>query len=254
MYRNLGWDQATCVKNLHITRRTLHNWESGKHDIPYTAYRLLRLLNRMELPGEAWAGWCFHGGTLYSPEGRAFVGTDSSWWALLVRRAVMFDQLYRQLHRHPGDVPAERDSRQAARSGGAAPWLVSVSTSFTNFQGEKHHSDSIMPPQWHQPSDSPPNSTPTPASAVSGLASVSTPSYASPSMPTCAIRLSWQQSPQPQQPPVWLGQVRQPQPLPPLPPAPPVPNSVARNAACLKPSSGVAPAESQYRQIAGGAR
>lgn len=94
MYRNLGWDQATCAKNLHISLRTLHNWESGKHDIPYTAYKLLRLLNRMELPGDSWTDWCFVGGVLYSPEGRPFVGTDGSWWSLLVRRAAMFDQLY----------------------------------------------------------------------------------------------------------------------------------------------------------------
>lgn len=52
MYRSLGLDRPGCAKLLHITERTLHNWESGKHDIPYAAYRLLRLLNRMELPGE----------------------------------------------------------------------------------------------------------------------------------------------------------------------------------------------------------
>jgi hypothetical protein len=116
MYRNLGWDQATCVKNLHITLRTLHNWESGKHDIPYTAYRLLRLLNRMELPGESWAGWCFHGGTLYSPEGRAFVGTDSSWWALLVRRAAMFDQLYQMAQRGAKAAEPRQDGGVSVRA------------------------------------------------------------------------------------------------------------------------------------------
>ncbi|WP_425549932.1 VC1465 family Xer recombination activation factor [Comamonas faecalis] len=93
MYRNLGWDQATCAKNLHITQRTLHNWETGRHDIPYTAYRLLRLLNRMELPGPSWAGWCFVAGVLYTPEGRPLLGTDGSWWSLLVRQAAMFREL-----------------------------------------------------------------------------------------------------------------------------------------------------------------
>lgn len=69
MYRNLGMDLAACAKFLHVTQRTLHNWESGKHDIPFAAYKLLRLMNRMELPGRSWAGWCFLGGTLVSPEG-----------------------------------------------------------------------------------------------------------------------------------------------------------------------------------------
>ena len=74
----------------------MHNWESGKHDIPFAAYKLLRLLNRMELPGDSWAGWCFQGGKLWSPEGRSFVGTDGSWWSLLVRRAACFDTMFKR--------------------------------------------------------------------------------------------------------------------------------------------------------------
>ncbi|GKS91582.1 hypothetical protein [Acidovorax sp. SUPP2539] len=66
MYRNLGLDLPGCAQLLHVTERTLHNWQSGKHDIPFAAYKLLRLLNRMELPGESWAGWCFHGGKLWN--------------------------------------------------------------------------------------------------------------------------------------------------------------------------------------------
>ncbi|WCM91128.1 phage protein [Acidovorax sp. NCPPB 2350] len=52
----------------------------------------------MELPGDSWAGWCFHGGKLWTPEGRSFVGTDDSWRSLLVRRAAMLDRLYRLRH------------------------------------------------------------------------------------------------------------------------------------------------------------
>lgn len=96
MYRNLGLDLPGCAKLLHVTERTLHNWESGKHDIPFAAYRLLRLLNHMELPGDSWAGWCFHGGKLWTPEGRSFVGTDGSWWSLLVRRAACFDTMFKR--------------------------------------------------------------------------------------------------------------------------------------------------------------
>lgn len=96
MYRNLGLDLPGCAKLLQVTERTLRNWESGKHDIPFAAYKLLRLLNRMELPGTSWAGWCFHGGKLWSPEGRSFEGTDSSWWSLLVRRAACFDTMFKR--------------------------------------------------------------------------------------------------------------------------------------------------------------
>eukprot|EP01038_Epipyxis_sp_PR26KG_P019506 gene19506-27637_t len=96
MYRNLGLDLPGCAKLLHVTERTLHNWESGKHDIPFASYKLLRLLNRMDLPGDSWAGWSFHGGKLWTPEGRSFVGTDGSWWSLLVRRAACFDAMFKR--------------------------------------------------------------------------------------------------------------------------------------------------------------
>ena len=38
MYRSLGMDLPQCAKFLHVTERTLHNWESGKHDIPYVSH------------------------------------------------------------------------------------------------------------------------------------------------------------------------------------------------------------------------
>ena len=78
MHRSLGLDLEGCAKLLHATERTLHNWQSGKHDIPYSACRLWRLLNRIELPGPSWDGWCFVGGVLYTPEGRPITGKDGS--------------------------------------------------------------------------------------------------------------------------------------------------------------------------------
>jgi hypothetical protein len=96
MYQSLGMDLAACAKYLHVTERTLHNWLSGKHDIPFAAYKLLRLLNRMDLPGQAWDGWCFSNGKLWSPEGRSFDPVDASWWGLLVRRAHAFEVLRRK--------------------------------------------------------------------------------------------------------------------------------------------------------------
>lgn len=94
MYLGLGMDRDATANFLQISSRTLHNWETGKHVIPFAAYKLLRLLNRMELPGPSWAGWSFHTGKLWTPEGHGFSGTDGSWWSLLVRRAAMFDKLY----------------------------------------------------------------------------------------------------------------------------------------------------------------
>ncbi|WP_169728596.1 VC1465 family Xer recombination activation factor [Comamonas composti] len=90
-------DLHACAQFLHVSTRTVHNWESGKHDIPYATYKLLRLLNRMELPGQSWQGWCFYGNKLISPEGRSFEGKDSNWWGLLVLRARMCSEFQEKL-------------------------------------------------------------------------------------------------------------------------------------------------------------
>ncbi|HRP19707.1 MAG TPA: VC1465 family Xer recombination activation factor [Alicycliphilus sp.] len=121
MYRNLGLDLPGCAKLLHVTERTLRNWESGKHDIPHATFKLLRLLNGMELPGDSWRGWSFHGGKLWSPEGRSFVGADGSWWSLLVRQARFFGKLQArnaQLENQLAAATAGQGS--AARDGAAA--------------------------------------------------------------------------------------------------------------------------------------
>ena len=135
LYRNLGLDLPGCAKLLHVTERTLHNWESGKHDIPFAAYKLLRLLNRMDLPGDSWTGWCFQGGKLWSPEGRSFVGTDGSWWSLLVRRAACFDTMFKrsgQFEQALIAMAAERrsmDGPDAARSAGPNLFIAHFTTS-----------------------------------------------------------------------------------------------------------------------------
>ncbi len=85
------------AKLLHVTPRTLHKWLACEHDIPHAAFKLLRVLLRYELPHPDWAGWQFHGGKLYSPEGHSFNAHDSAWWSLLVRRADMFGVVYGQL-------------------------------------------------------------------------------------------------------------------------------------------------------------
>lgn len=92
-------DLPQCAKFLHVTERTLHNWESGKHDIPYATFKLLRLMNGLELPGQNWAGWEL-------PEGRSFEGTDGSWWSLLVRQAHGFRAFMARPSAPGSDAPA----------------------------------------------------------------------------------------------------------------------------------------------------
>lgn len=89
----LGLQRPQAAKMLHVTERTLHNWITGRHAVPYSAFKLVRVMCRMDIPFPGWEGWTFCAGHLYSPEGHRFSGKDSSWWSLLVRQARMFSPL-----------------------------------------------------------------------------------------------------------------------------------------------------------------
>ncbi|WP_363717221.1 VC1465 family Xer recombination activation factor, partial [Rhodoferax sp.] len=86
----LGWSVEDAGKYFQVTDRTWHNWENGSHRIPYAVYKLARILARLELPGEAWAGWRIEGDLLITPEGRQITPKDGSWWSLLIRQARCF--------------------------------------------------------------------------------------------------------------------------------------------------------------------
>ena len=62
------------------------------------AFKLLRLLRYMELPGKSWNGWHFSRGMLVTPEGRTIAGHEGAWWSLLVGQARGFRALYDRLH------------------------------------------------------------------------------------------------------------------------------------------------------------
>ena len=92
----LGLKHLEAAQMLRVSLRTLQNWLSGRHEVPYASIKLLRLLRYMELPGRGWAGWHFSRGLLITPEGRTLDGTDGSWWSLLVRQARCFRAAYQR--------------------------------------------------------------------------------------------------------------------------------------------------------------
>ena len=96
MLADFGLPHPEAAKLLHVSLRTLQNWLSGRHEVPYAAYKLVRLLRYMELPGDGWKGWHFAGGLLVTPEGRTIGPGDGSWWSLLVRQARCFQTMYRR--------------------------------------------------------------------------------------------------------------------------------------------------------------
>jgi len=57
---------------LHVSQKTVKNWETGKTQIPYSAFKLLKVLTNYDMPDARWEGWCLRDGALWSPANRRF--------------------------------------------------------------------------------------------------------------------------------------------------------------------------------------
>ncbi|MGQ0750597.1 MAG: VC1465 family Xer recombination activation factor [Betaproteobacteria bacterium] len=83
-----GWDRKTAAAVLGVSTRTIRNWESRRVCVPYSAFKLMRILSGYALPGKAWAGWCVRGDTLlWSPAGQAFQVGSLGYLSLVFRMA-----------------------------------------------------------------------------------------------------------------------------------------------------------------------
>jgi transcriptional regulator with XRE-family HTH domain len=85
-----GRSQAEVAGLLRVTRRTVRNWESGRSQVPYSAFKLMRIMTGYALPGEAWRGWCLRDGVLWSPTGRAFEAWGMGYLSLVFGMAREF--------------------------------------------------------------------------------------------------------------------------------------------------------------------
>ncbi len=189
------------AKYFQVTERTWHNWEIGAHRIPFAVYKLCRVLARLELPGDGWAGWSFQGGILMTPEGRQIAPQDSSWWSLMVRNAKSFTTVYheanrlRQLLAQTTGAASSDFERQAQRAeSGEAAGLVPSKTSRNgqdNSTSNSSHNDVIIEP-WPILYDSLPPLTHLHAPKPTTSASPLTPSYALPWTPICGVQLRYQ--------------------------------------------------------------
>lgn len=61
-----------CSQALGVSERTIRNWEKGRTAIPYSAFKLLRMLTGAKLPGDKWRGFWIQGATLWTPEGKGY--------------------------------------------------------------------------------------------------------------------------------------------------------------------------------------
>jgi hypothetical protein len=115
--------QVDAATLLGVSLRTLRNWETRRRRVPYSAYRLLRILRNGELPDAAWRGWRVWGDTLWTPEGKALRASEAAWWSLLVRMARAFRRETRlsagsglQVGEAVGDGTVAMDGQLAVRS------------------------------------------------------------------------------------------------------------------------------------------
>lgn len=184
MLADLGLKPAQAAKMLHVSLRTVHNWNKGTHQIPVMAYKLLRMMRYLELPGQSWQGWHFSRGMLITPEGREISGKDGAWWSLLVRQAHSFGQLYRErnlerLAQNQSDAGQVGACARLPVGQAALAGLVSVSTTHTS-DSRQSRQDGVIMGSWPTISDFPPLLMPMPENAVSASESALTPCSVSP--------------------------------------------------------------------------
>ena len=67
--------------------RTLLNWENGRTAIPYTAYKLLRVLTGAKLPHPDWQGFWIQGTKLYTPEQKSYDAAELAYIANVITMA-----------------------------------------------------------------------------------------------------------------------------------------------------------------------
>ncbi len=142
MRQSASLSRRATAKLLHISLRTLHNWESGKVRIPYAAYKLIRLFNSYEIFHPIWKDWRIVGSRLITPEGHSLDASNFHWLSLMARRAEAFGKTYQKLGQLQAQAKPHTGAAAAIPSG-----LVYNSTSRTenseNQQIQGSHGDSL---------------------------------------------------------------------------------------------------------------
>lgn len=96
--------QENASEMLHVTLKTIQNWEKGRVAIPYSAFKLLKVLSHYELPMDGWQGWSMGNGRIYSPKGRSFLPYELSHignYFQMARYWLAEKEVERQIRRQP---------------------------------------------------------------------------------------------------------------------------------------------------------
>jgi len=95
-----------CADLLCVAKRTVINWEKGRSRIPYSAFKLVRIMRHYELP-EPWDGWRIYRGELWSPADQVFSLSGMGYLALVFQTARAYKTLARQVASRPSPVANE---------------------------------------------------------------------------------------------------------------------------------------------------
>jgi len=82
-----GLTRRAAARLLWVCERTVWNWEKRRTAVPYSAFKLMRILSGYALPGEAWKGWSIRGDTLWSPTGKGFESWSMGYLGLVFAMA-----------------------------------------------------------------------------------------------------------------------------------------------------------------------
>lgn len=88
--------QSEAAAVLGVTAKTVQNWEQGVSRVPYSAFKLLRILRGYELPDKAWEGWTVRGDKLNAPNGRQFDVQSLAHLEQVFAMSRLWQQAYRE--------------------------------------------------------------------------------------------------------------------------------------------------------------
>jgi DNA-binding XRE family transcriptional regulator len=88
--------RKACAAYLGVSLHTVRHWETGRHRVPWSTVRLLRLLRCGDLGAlsDEWAGWTINRLGLHAPAGRTYRERDMRVWWQTCEQARLFREAY----------------------------------------------------------------------------------------------------------------------------------------------------------------
>lgn len=144
----------SCSELLHVSVRTVQNWEAGRTRIPHASFKLLRMLaSGRYLASDAWTNFQVRGDVLHTPEGHTFPAADLAWWSLAIRQAEAFRSIMREQRseRHGNASQGSDAGRQASMepvvlAGVATSLLAQVGSAASSLPDRKVASEAPQTP------------------------------------------------------------------------------------------------------------